>query len=141
VPERTAVRDDLAIRRTLAIYCHHCDDGAFAELVDQFTPHGSFSYQGEVVTGHEHLRAWFETRQPPARRGKHLTTNSVIDIDGDRAHAVSDFMFLRLVDGSASPVIAIAGRYRDELHRIGDRWLFDRREVQVMSVASEAPGF
>jgi ketosteroid isomerase-like protein len=134
VPERTALHDELAIRRTLAIYCHHCDDGDFAELVDQFTPDGSFAYLGEVVTGLEHLRAWFENRQPPERRGKHLTTNTVIDVDGDRAHAVSDFVFLRLLDGSPSP--AIAGRYRDELHCINGRWLIYRREVHVMSVRS-----
>jgi hypothetical protein len=136
VPERTALGDELAIRRTLAIYCHLCDDGNFAELVDQFTPDGSFSYLGDVVRGHEHLRTWFESKQPPERRGKHLTTNAVVDIDGDRAHALSDFVFLRLLEGSTNPVIAIAGRYRDELHRIGDRWLINRREVQVMSVAS-----
>jgi hypothetical protein len=136
VPERTALHDELAIRRTLSIYCHHCDDGDFAELVDQFTPDGSFSYLGEVVTGHQHLRAWFESKQPPERRGKHLTTNTVIDIDRDRAHAMSDFVFLRLLEGSTNPVIAIAGRYRDELHCIGGRWLIDRREVEVMLAAS-----
>jgi hypothetical protein len=134
VPERTALHDELAIRRTLAIYCHRCDDGDFAELVDQFTTDGSFAYLGEEVTGHEQLRAWFESKQPPDRRGKHLTMNTVVDIDGDRAHAVSDFVFLRLVDGSPSP--AVAGRYRDELHCVNGRWLIDRREVHVMSVPS-----
>jgi hypothetical protein len=47
---------------------------------------------------------------------------------------VSDFVFLRLLDGSPSP--AIAGRYRDELHCINGRWLIYRREVHVMSVRS-----
>jgi hypothetical protein len=89
VPEQTALGDELAIRRTLAIYCHRCDDGDFAGLVDQFTPDGSFSYVGEVVSGRERLREWFESRQPPERRGRHLTTNTVVDIDGDRAHALS----------------------------------------------------
>lgn len=134
MPERTALHDELAIRRTLAIYCHRCDDGDFAELVDQFTTDGSFAYLGEEVTGHEQLRAWFESKQPPDRRGKHLTMNTVVDVDGDRAHAVSDFVFLRLVDGSPSP--AVAGRYRDELHWVNGRWLIDRREVHVMSVPS-----
>jgi 3-phenylpropionate/cinnamic acid dioxygenase small subunit len=136
VPERTALGDELAIRRTLVTYCHRCDDGDFDGLVDQFTPDGSFSYRDEVVPGHERLRAWFEGKQPPERRGKHLTTNTVIDIDGDRAHALSDFVFLRVPEGATDPVIVVAGRYRDEFHRVGDRWLIDRREVQVMSAAS-----
>jgi hypothetical protein len=136
VPERTAVVDELAIRRALAIYCHLCDDGDFAGLVDQFTPDGSFSYQGEVVSGQEQLRAWFESKQPPERRGKHLTTNTVVDVHGDRADAASDFVFLRLSEGSAVPEIAIAGRYRDALHRSGERWLFARREVHVMLATS-----
>jgi hypothetical protein len=135
VPERTALHDELAIRRVVASYCHHTDDANFAELVDLFTPDGSFSYQGEVVTGHEQLRAWFESKQPPERRGKHLTTNTVIDIDQDRALSTSDFVFLRLPEGTTTPVIAIAGRYLDELHHIGDRWLIARREVQVMPIA------
>jgi hypothetical protein len=134
MPERNVLEDELAVRRILAIYCHRCDDGEFAKLVDLFTPEGSFAYQGEAVTGHEQLRDWFEDRQPPERRGKHLTTNTVIDIDGDRAHGESDFVFLRLVDGSPSP--AVTGRYRDELHRVNGRWLIHRREVHVMSVPS-----
>ena len=136
MPERTAVGDELAIGRTLAIYCHHVDDGEFTELVNLFTPDGTFSYQGEGVTGHEDLRAWFESRHPPERRGKHLTTNTVIDIAGNHAHALSDFAFLRPLESSGAPAIAIAGRYRDELHRHGDRWLIHRREVHVMSAAS-----
>jgi SnoaL-like domain len=134
VPERTALHNELAIARTLAVYCHRCDDGDFAELVDQFTTDGSFAYLGEEITGHEQLRAWFESKQPPDRRGKHLTMNVVVDIDGDRARAVSDFVFLRLVDGSPSP--AVAGRYRDELQCVNGRWLIGRREVHLMSVPS-----
>jgi hypothetical protein len=126
--------DEAAIRRTLSAYCHLCDDGNFRALVEQFTSNGSFGFGQEVVTGHDEIRGWFERNQSPERRGKHLTLNTVIDVAGDHARAVSDFVFLRLVDGVPTP--AVAGRYLDDLVRAGDRWVFQRRVAEAMSAGS-----
>jgi hypothetical protein len=126
----TVLADELAIRRTLSSYCHLCDDGDFSRLVNQFTPHGALVFGDEVVTGRAELLTWFERNQPPEFRGKHLMTNTVVEVADDRASALSDFVFLRLVDGRPRP--AIAGRYRDDLVRTGDRWLLERRDIQIM---------
>jgi SnoaL-like domain len=128
------LRDELAVERTLAAYCHLCDDGDFARLVELFTPDGSVAFGREVVTGRDALMIWFANRQPPERRGKHLTMNIIVDIDGNRAEAVSDYVFLRLVDGAVIP--AIAGRYRDRLGRDGNRWVIERRDIEIMEGAS-----
>jgi SnoaL-like domain len=122
--------DELAVKRTLAAYCHLCDDGDFAHLVELFTLDGSVAFNEEVVTGRAALMTWFASRQPRERRGKHLTMNTVIDIDGNRADAVSDYVFLRLVDGMITP--AIAGRYRDSLRCDGTRWAIERRHIEIM---------
>ncbi len=127
------VAAQLAISRTLAEYCHLCDDGQFSDLVRRFAPGGSFAFAGVVVTGRDALERWFAQNQPLELRGKHLTTNAVIDVDGDRARAVSDFVFLRRIDGVVTP--QIAGRYRDAFVRLGDQWLIDRREVEVQPPA------
>ena len=124
------VADELAIRRTLAAYCQHCDDGMFDSLAALFSAGGTFTYLGEVVAGSAALTAWFVAAQPPARRGKHVTVNAVIDISGDRATARSDFVFLRFVNGSLVPLTA--GRYVDELVRQDGRWLIERRVVEDM---------
>jgi len=120
----------LTIQRTMSAYCQLCDDGEFRRLAEQFAPDGSFVYAGETVTGRDALEQWFVSAQPPRRRGKHLTTNAIIDVEGDRASAVSDFVFLRLVDGALA--LQTTGRYRDAFVRIGERWLIERRDVKAM---------
>jgi ketosteroid isomerase-like protein len=120
----------LRIQRTLAAYCQLCDDGEFRRLAEQFAPDGSFVFAGEAVTGRAALERWFEAAQPPRRRGKHLTANAIIDVEGDHASVVSDFLFVRVLDGV--PALQIAGRYRDIFVRIGDGWLIERRDVKTM---------
>lgn len=129
----------LAIQRTLAGYCQLCDDGEFQRLGEQFAPKGVFVYAGQQVTGRDALERWFERAQPPQRRGKHLTTNAIIDVDveGDRASVVSDFVFVRLVDGVVRP--EMAGRYRDAFVQIGDQWLIERRDVEMMGSPAGQP--
>jgi len=128
--DQSALECDLEIRRTLSAYCHLCDDGEFDRLAEQFAPDGSFVFAGEIVTGRTALVQWFERSQTPKRRGKHLTTNTIVDLLGDRAHAVSDFVFLRMTEAGITP--AIAGRYLDDLRRVDGRWLIERREAAVM---------
>jgi hypothetical protein len=129
--------DELAIQRMLSTYCHLCDDGDFARLVDRFTPDGALAFGNEVVTGRAEVLAWFERNQPPELRGKHLMTNTVVEVAGDRASALSDFVFLRVVDGRTRP--AVAGRYRDELVRVGEEWLLERRDIRIMRPDGAAP--
>jgi 3-phenylpropionate/cinnamic acid dioxygenase small subunit len=122
--------DREAIATLLAEYCHLCDDGELDALVDRFTEDGVFAFGDRSLTGREQMLRWFSKTQSPERRGKHLTTNSIIEVDGDRATAVSDFVFFEKVDGR--PVPFMAGTYVDELVRDGDRWRFRRRTVIEM---------
>lgn len=124
------VADELAVRGVLAAYCHRCDDGRFDELLELFSDGAAFVRGATVIAGHAALRAFFAEHQGrPEQRGRHLTLNSEVEIDGARAHVLSDFVYLRRVDGRIVP--AIAGRYRDELVRGDDgRWRFARREVE-----------
>jgi hypothetical protein len=128
--DQSALESDHEIRRTLSAYCHFCDDGEFERLAEQFAADGSFVFGDEVVTGRPALVQWFESSQSPRRRGKHLTTNTIVDLVGDRAHAVSDYLFIRVTEGGVKP--AIAGRYVDDLRHVDGRWLIERREATVM---------
>ena len=124
--------DELAIRRLLAEYCHCVDDGRFDDVVALFTPDGVFAFGSLGAEGRDALRTWFAETHPPEQRGKHLTTNTVVDLDGDRAHAVSDFAFLGLRDARLVP--SVAGRYHDELRRDDDgRWRIARRDAVPMA--------
>jgi hypothetical protein len=131
-----AVVDDLAIRPLLASYCQLLDDGHFGALAELFTPDGSFSYAGTAVSGRDAIRDWFTSSQPPGRRGKHLTLNVVIVVDGDHAAVTSDYLWLRSVEGVISP--GLAGRYRDTLVRGHGSWFLARRLVEPMSEMQES---
>jgi hypothetical protein len=123
--------DELAVQRLLASYCHRCDDAEFDALVDLFAPDGVFAMGDVSARGRTELLAFFHERQgPPERRGRHLTLNTVVDVAGDRASAVSDFVFLRRVDGAVVP--AIVGRYHDDLVRLDGSWRFAHREARPM---------
>lgn len=59
-----------------------------------------------------------------------MMSNTIIDVDGDRAVAVSDYVLPTKVEGRLVPLIT--GRYRDELPRSGYRWQISRREASTM---------
>lgn len=125
-----AVTAELAIRRTLAAYCQSCDDGRFDDLGACFTTDARVVVLGREVTGREAITSWMAGAMPPEKRGRHLTVNSLITVDGERAGAVSDFAFLALTpDG---PRISTAGRYYDELRLADGEWLIARREISLL---------
>jgi SnoaL-like domain len=73
------------IRFTIAEYCHRTDGGDFDGWVKLFAEDGAFRMFGNEVVGHAALRAFIARDQPPELRGLHLTTDSAITLQGDRA--------------------------------------------------------
>jgi hypothetical protein len=121
--------DELAIRRTIAEYCHRVDDGRFVELVDLFAPDAELVYGTISPRGADELLAFFRERQArPEQRGRHLTLNTVVDVGAGTATALSDYVQLVAMDGALVPVRA--GRYRDELVHHDGRWRFWRRVIE-----------
>ena len=120
--------DEQEIRRLLAQYCHHCDDGDFGALLQLFAADAELVYGERLCRGRAEVRAFFEDLQGTAvQRGKHITANAIVDVTGDQASALSDFLFLRFVAGELTPVFT--GRYHDRFAREGDRWCIARREI------------
>ncbi|MCK9875336.1 nuclear transport factor 2 family protein [Frankia sp. Ag45/Mut15] len=126
-----AVADELAIRDTLVRYCHLLDDGKLDELLALFTPDAVFAF-GAEHQGTAALAAFFEKSQGTAeQRGRHVTVNTLVEIDGDGAVAVSDFLYFGL--GSPAPEPRLIGRYTDTLSRNGNRWRIARRDAVLAS--------
>lgn len=119
--------DEDAIRRTIAQYCQLCDEGRFDEWADLYVEDATFSVMGRTYIGRADVQAFIEQGQPPERRGKHLCFNSVIDIDGDSARVITDYVFI-----DKQRVITSAGRYHDRLIRQPDRWRFAERRIVFM---------
>ena len=127
------VHDELAIHRVLARYCHTIDDGAFDEFERLWADDAEFALRGDVIRGRGAIRDAIEAMQPLERRGRHLTMNTVVDIDGDTAHAVSDFLFFGRGPGAPAEGTAdlqYLGRYHDDFVRTDAGWQFGRREIE-----------
>ncbi len=69
----------------------------------------------------------------PGTRNKdnfHLLTNEIIEVDGDRAKAVSKLIFyIKSPEGRPTP--QMAGHYDDEFVRENGQWKFSKRVVQA----------
>ncbi|MCH2173778.1 nuclear transport factor 2 family protein [Myxococcota bacterium] len=112
-----------AIRRLLAEYCQLCDDGQFDKWAGLFTSDGSFTAFGRTHTGRPALAEFIAS----APLGKHLCFNAVIDLDGNKARCVSDFMFYK-----RNRELGSVGRYVDELVCEEEAWRFVSRSVEMM---------
>jgi hypothetical protein len=65
-------------------------------------------------------------------RTRHVTANSVIEVDGDVARVRSSYVVFQDVPAAGfalQPIIT--GRYRDEFVRVGSAWRFARRAFLV----------
>lgn len=120
--------DHEAIGRLVARYCHLLDDGRWDEFARLWTEDAELVLRGETTRGRSAIRASIEASQPPERRGRHLTVNLEVDVDGDTAAGTTDFMFwAKGKDGA--PRMMFLGRYADTLVRLDGEWRFARREI------------
>ncbi len=123
--------DEDLIRQTIAEYSHRCDDGHFDELAQLFTEDAQLLLTGTVVAeGRKAICGYLSTVQADGRRGMHVTSNTLVDIDGDSADAVTDYLFVRQTP--TGPGIVAAGRYHDRLVRGPDRWRLTVRAISML---------
>lgn len=118
-----------AIAATIAAYCQLCDDGRFDEWAQLFTDDARFVVMGRTHEGRAAIQAFIEAGQPPERRGRHATFNSLVRLDSaEGARAWTDYLFM---DRERS--VTSVGRYHDELVPGPDgRWRFALREIVFM---------
>ena len=124
--------DEEAIRQLFARFIHLRDDKRFDEWVELFTGNGRFEYGDNVMNGRvairDHVSALLH-----GDRGKHLCVNSIIEVDGDRATASSDFVKMNpsAGPGRAPFEIGTMGRYEDDLVRQNGEWKIAWRRVVI----------
>jgi 3-phenylpropionate/cinnamic acid dioxygenase small subunit len=129
--------DRESIARALAEYCRSCDDGRFEALGELFESDAALVIAGEVTRGRAAIIEAIASRQPPERRGRHMTTNVVVTVDGTTASAESDYVFFTF-STTGSLVPSVAGRYVDGLVRSGDGgWRFTSREIVMLRHAAD----
>ena len=120
--------DEDAIRNTIARFCQYLDSRRFEEWSQTFTEDGVFGkLNGRAAILSMILGGELAT-QPDLHR-QHAVTNSIIDVHGDTAEAISDLaMYDRIGDG---PISVKTGRYYDRLARqASGAWLFTERRLE-----------
>ena len=122
-------RDD--ILDLVARYAHAVDDRDLDGIVGCFTPDGRIDFEGGRSGGQDHdgIRAAYEKAftaphlAPPAC-STHLMANTLVDIDGDTAHAETHGVAFLAGDGA---VVTRGLRYSDDLRRTADGWRIAHR--------------
>ena len=82
--EELSTDDVVAIQQLVARYNFAVDGGDPDAFAGTFTPDGEFGAGGQVMRGHDELRAFVVGRAGIAPR-RHLVSSIVVDGDGDRA--------------------------------------------------------
>ena len=128
--------DATAIANELYRYAELIDAGRFTEL-GELMEHCTFSYgeRGDpgpsgaaaIAASYQDMVVTYDDGTP---RTRHLTTNPIIDIDGDEATVRSTYTVMQQAPGSAMQTI-ISGRYHDTMRRIDGRWRFTERRFLV----------
>lgn len=116
------------VRAAIATYTHALDDGRTDDVLATFCADGGFEMAGVgSFRGREDLRAFYE-KVKPRQPQRHLVTNTVVtEWTDDEATALSDVVLV--VKGESEWSVRFVARYRDTLHRDGDRWKFHQRTV------------
>lgn len=119
----------IAIPNLLYTYAMRFDDGDFdgaAALFDR----GCVVAGGHRIAGREAIlamwRTWVKTYDgKPLTR--HITTNPIIELEGDRATCQSQWTVIQAAPGFPLQIVA-SGRYRDRFAREDDGWHFLERD-------------
>ncbi len=126
------MEDESTIRRMLIEY------GAYLDARDFARYSGLFAVQGEWIGGFGAFKGPAAIQKmlednlgkpEPSWINKssfHLLSNPLIDIDGDRAHVTSRYLFVTKNDDNR-PAPLLAGRYVDEFVREGGTWKILKR--------------
>lgn len=121
--------DEAQIRRLIADYCFYTDASDPDRLCTLFTEDFAFTGVFGDFHGHAGMRGLHAGRGDQIRGGRHLTLNSVIEIDGDEASGRSYIVVTAVGEQGVS--IVFAGGYADRYARIGGEWLFRSRHIHA----------
>jgi hypothetical protein len=121
------IEDQLAIERLLMQYGAALDSRDFTAYSQLFAANGSWSggfgtFKGPAAIKSAMEKAFSAAGAPPAAGSFHVLTNPLIEVQGDRATALSRWTFFTTVAGKPTPTLA--GRYEDTLIRENGSWRF-----------------
>ncbi|WP_338243978.1 nuclear transport factor 2 family protein [Aurantiacibacter hainanensis] len=127
------LQDEKEIREVLVEYGEFLDARDYASYASLFASDGVWSGGFGTYTGPEAIEAMLEENMGSYpddyvnKENFHLNTTMVVDVNGDEATARSRYLFFTASDENR-PVVALAGRYVDELVRENGEWKIRTRK-------------
>lgn len=115
--------DEAAIRAVLAEYCLRLEVSTFEEWLDLFTDDCEYEIFRRQLKGRAEI-AGMLSKAPP---GIHLGGPARVEIDGDVAHTVQNFVFI-----NAETKERNGGWYYDTLIRTADGWKISHLRLKFL---------
>jgi 3-phenylpropionate/cinnamic acid dioxygenase small subunit len=126
-PELEAVTARLEIMDLFARYSQYVADHRHDDWASLFGDDGQMiGTDGVRGTGAAEMKRFIETMHD-GWVVKQISSNHLVEVDGDEAKSTSDYVVFRMVDGAWA--ISSVGRYVDELRKDSSGWRFYRRHA------------
>ena len=125
------LEDKLAIHELIARYNFALNFGDIEGWVGCFTEDGIFECPFAIFKGHPALRQYITERTAERQKYplRHLPTNIIVEVRGDRASA--QFYLLTLQVRPEGMQLLTTGVYHDQIKKIDGTWRFSHRKVQL----------
>ena len=124
-------------------FARHLDSGDFESMIALFTEDGVFDRVGQLLRGHDGIRAAFRER-PVGITTRHVVTNvHFLEVQANRAEAhVYNLSFHALGDEREGPLAYATENARfidfhDHYERTDDGWRFASRQTRVIFVPGD----
>ena len=124
------LEDKDAIREVIAAYCHALDACRFADVARLFADDGRWTTDYGEAKGRAAIERMLRGIVPVKGEGpqrKHYITNIIIQVNGDSADSISDYLVVRESGPDLIPVMG--GTYKDKWVRQDGTWRFQRKEL------------
>jgi 3-phenylpropionate/cinnamic acid dioxygenase small subunit len=131
--------DETQITNLLYRYAELMDAGDFVECAELFR-HARIKLAGDTYVDADGVRAIWENgvkRYPDGTlRTKHVTTNAIVEIDGDTATSRSYYTVFQQTDTFPLQPI-IAGRYHDRFEKVAGQWRWTERDYSLVDLVGD----
>ena len=112
------------------------DHREYDRVIPLFTEDGVFDRMGEQFEGRDAIRNWLHSR-PEQLTMRHVCTNfEVVPITDEEMRGMTYFTVYRVLEPGNGPFALtgpeVVGEYRDMIKRERGKWLFARREIQLV---------
>jgi uncharacterized protein (TIGR02246 family) len=127
------IEDQLAIQGLSARYNFAIDTGDADAFAAAFVENGVLNAAGQVTEGRTALADFARGFPETMRAPRHVTTNLVIDGDGNFA-TLKAYLTISIMSGDpAQPTVLASGAYDDTLSKEDGTWRFVRRTFNMDS--------